>query len=156
MREKIMSSLKIAAVAALSLSCFAAQAFAVPTFTVTIDQARPLNLSAPAAGIVVGNPSIVGVSLQNDRLLFLTGRSYGITNLIVVGANGRPIYEARVSVAPDDADTTVTVTRGFSTVRHNCNPICRKTPDISDDPAVFDQVSKQSSDHAGQASGTGQ
>jgi Flp pilus assembly secretin CpaC len=139
--------------AALAGACCAAAAFATPTFKVTIDQAKPLTLSAPAAGIVVGNPSIVGVSMQSDRLLFVTGRSYGVTNLIVVGANGRPIYESQVTVTPADNDSTVVITRGLSTVRNTCNPICRTTPDISDDPAAFDQISKQVGSHAGQATG---
>jgi Flp pilus assembly secretin CpaC len=120
-------------------------------FRVAIDQARPLNLSAPAAGVVVGNPSIAGVSLQSDRLLFITGRSYGITNLIVVGANGRPIYESRISVVPDENGSTVMVTRGTSTVRHDCAPVCRRTPDIADDTNAFDEVSKQVATHSGAA-----
>ncbi|HVY04238.1 MAG TPA: pilus assembly protein N-terminal domain-containing protein, partial [Caulobacterales bacterium] len=89
----------------------------------------------------------------SDRLLFVTGRSYGVTNLIVVGANGRPIYESQVTVTPADNDSTVVITRGLSTVRNTCNPICRTTPDISDDPAAFDQISKQVGSHAGQATG---
>ena len=154
MRAKLVTSLKIASTAALAALSFAAAAYATPTFKVTIDQAKPLTLSSPAAGIVIGNPSIAGVSMQTDRLLFVTGRSYGVTNLIIVGANGRPIYESQITVTPADNNSTVVITRGLSTVRNTCNPICRTTPDIADDQAAFDLINKQVGEHAGLAGGS--
>jgi hypothetical protein len=100
---------------------------------------------------VVGNASIAGVSLQSDNLLFITGRSYGTTNLIIVGANGKPIYQSMISVVSAESPATVMVTRGLTTVRNECAPRCRQTPDISDDTTTFDEVNKQVQAHAGQA-----
>src|SRR5689334_15809720 len=54
---------------------------------VALDQAVAVRLAGSATGISIGNPSIAGVSVQNDHLLFVTGRSYGSTNLIVLGAD---------------------------------------------------------------------
>ena len=119
---------------------------------VALDQSRPIVLSGSATGVVVGNPTVAAVSVQNDRLLFVTGRSYGSTNLIVVGANGRPIYEARVTVIPDE-NNVVMVTRGTATARLDCNPLCRRRPDISDDQAAFSQTTQQISQRAGAAGG---
>ncbi len=117
-----------------------------------IDQARPLALKAAATGVVVGNPSIAGVTLQSDKLLFITGKAYGTTNLIIVGEGGRPIYEGLITVTGDDsASGLLTVTRGLTTVRQSCNPVCRKTPDISDDPEAFNELNSQVSAHAAQA-----
>src|SRR5437868_15008964 len=48
---------------------------------VPLDQAVFVRLGAPAEGVSIGNPSIAGVSVQNSRMLFVTGRSYGSTNL---------------------------------------------------------------------------
>ncbi len=48
--------------------------------------------------MAIGNPSIAGVSVQNDHFLFVTGRSYGTTNLVVVGRDGRVLYSGRVVV----------------------------------------------------------
>jgi Flp pilus assembly secretin CpaC len=117
---------------------------------VALDQSRPIQLSSTATGVVIGNPTVAGVSVQNDRLLFVTGRSYGSTNLIVVGANGRPIYEARVTVVPDESNV-VMVTRGTATARLDCNPLCRRRPDISDDQAAFAQTNEQITARAGAA-----
>lgn len=118
-------------VAAIAVVC----AFASPAFArdvrVALDQAFPIRLSEAAEGVAIGNPSIAGVSVQNDRFLFVTGRSYGSTNLVVVGANGRVLYSGRVVVTPDETDV-VMVTRGAETARLECTPLCRPRPDIGD------------------------
>ena len=80
------------------------------------------------------------------------GRSYGSTNLIVVGRNGRPIYEARVTVIPDETNV-VMVTRGMATARLDCSPLCRRRPDISDDSSAFTQTNEQIAARTSQASG---
>lgn len=101
---------------------------------VALDQAFPLRLSEPAEGVAVGNPSIAGVSIQNDTFLFVTGRSYGSTNLVIVGANGRVLYNGRIVVSPDETDV-VMITRGVETARLECTPLCRPRPDIGDGEA---------------------
>lgn len=119
---------------------------------VALDQSRPIMLPGTATGVVIGNPTVAGVSVQNDHLLFVTGRSYGSTNLIVVGANGRPIYEARITVIPDE-NNVVMVTRGVATARFDCNPQCRRRPDISDDQQSFSATNEQITARAGAANG---
>lgn len=114
---------------------------------VALDQAFPVRLSEAAEGVAVGNPSIAGVSVQNDRFLFVTGRSYGSTNLVVVGAGGRVLYSGRVVVAPDETDV-VMVTRGGATARLECTPLCRPRPDIGDgedSAAVNEQIAGRAS-----------
>lgn len=108
---------------------------------VALDQAFPIRLSEPAEGVAVGNPSIAGVSVQNDSFLFVTGRAYGSTNLVVVGANGRVLYSGRVVVTPDETDV-VMVTRGVDTARLECTPLCRPRPDIGDG-ATAGEVNQQ-------------
>lgn len=119
---------------------------------VALDQSRPIALPDSATGVVVGNPTVAGVSVQNDRLLFVTGRSYGSTNLIVVGPTGRPIFETRITVVPDETNV-VMVTRGAATARLDCNPLCRRRPDISDDQNAFSQTNEQISARNSQAGG---
>ncbi|KAF0173679.1 MAG: pilus assembly protein N-terminal domain-containing protein [Hyphomonadaceae bacterium] len=121
---------------------------------VALDQSRPITLPDSATGVVIGNPSVAGVSVQNDRLLFVTGRSYGSTNLIVVGPTGRPILETRITVVPDETNV-VMVTRGAATARLDCNPLCRRRPDISDDQTAFTQTNEQISTRNSQAGGGG-
>ena len=114
---------------------------------VTLDAATPLRLAQPAQGVAVGNPSIAGVSIQNDRLLFVTGRSYGSTNLVVVAADGRVIYNGRITVAPDESGAVI-LTRGADTTRLSCTPLCRPRPDIGDGATSFTAASEQITGHA--------
>ncbi len=115
---------------------------------VALDQAFPIRLAEPAEGVAIGNPSIAGVSVQNDRFLFVTGRSYGSTNLVVVGGAGRVLYSGRVVVTPDETDV-VMVTRGVETARLECTPLCRPRPDIGDGDS--ETINQQIATHASTA-----
>ena len=138
-------------VAALAAAAVAGVAHAGEV-QVALDQSRPISLPDAATGVVVGNPSVAGVSIQNNRLLFVTGRSYGSTNLIVVGPTGRPIFETRITVITDETNV-VMVTRGSATARLDCSPLCRRRPDISDDQTAFTQTNEQINARNGQAAG---
>jgi len=135
-----LSRFVMAAVSAAAVFVSAGAAHA-RDIRVALDQAFPIRLSEPAEGVAVGNPAIAGVSVQNDRFLFVTGRSYGATNLVVVGENGRVLYSGRVVVTPDETDV-VMVTRGGETARLECTPLCRPRPDIGDGEAS-QQVAQQ-------------
>ena len=116
---------------AFAAFCMSASPASARDIRVALDQAFPIRLSEAAEGVAVGNPTIAGVSVQNDTFLFVTGRSYGSTNLVVVGANGRVLYSGRIVVTPDETDV-VMVTRGVDTARLECTPLCRPRPDIGD------------------------
>jgi Flp pilus assembly secretin CpaC len=145
MRARSWIQMAIAAVA------FAASASAASAenIRVSLDQAFPIRLAQPAQGVAIGNPSIAGVSVQNDTFLFVTGRSYGTTNLVVVGANGRVLYSGLVTVTPNE-EGTVVVTRGTESSRLECSPLCRPRPDIGDG-AASTSVNEQITAHAATA-----
>lgn len=141
---------KAAAIAAaLVFTVMSATSAAAEDIRVALDQAFPIRLAAPAEGVAIGNPGIAGVSVQNDRFLFVTGRSYGTTNLVIVGAEGRVLYSGRVTVIPDETNVVV-VTRGTESARLECTPLCRPRPDIGDGD-TFEQVSTQITGHAAAA-----
>lgn len=96
--------------------------------TVPVNQARPLSLPAPAAGVAVGNPQVLAVSVQSDKLMFLTGRAVGVTNVVVVDSEGRTIIDQEVQVSSNEAGSVVLL-RGAQSVRHECSPVC--TPSLA-------------------------
>lgn len=138
-----------AGMAAAAALMFSASTAAADDIVVALDQAFPIRLSAAAEGVAIGNPSIAGVSVQNDQFLFVTGRSYGTTNLVVVGTGGRLLYSGRVTVSPDETNV-VMVTRGTSSARLECTPLCRPRPDIGDGQ-TFSDVNAQITGHASTA-----
>lgn len=144
-----MRVLRPLAAAAAALFMFAAPA-AARDIRVSLDQAFPIRLSEAAEGVAIGNPSIAGVTVQNDMFLFVTGRAYGSTNLVVVGQGGRVLYSGRVVVTADETDV-VMVTRGVETARLECTPQCRPRPDIGDgasSAAVADQINNRAASAA--------
>jgi hypothetical protein len=62
---------------------------------VLIDQAMLLRLERSAAEIIVGNPSIADVAVQTGKVLIVTGKSFGETNVIVLDAEGKVIIDRR-------------------------------------------------------------
>lgn len=138
-KTSMFAALFVGVVAAVSAIAAPAHANDI---RVALDQAVPIRLSAPAEGISIGNPTIAGVSVQSERFLFVTGRSYGTTNLVVVGTDGRTLYSGRVTVTPDETNV-VMVTRGAQTARLECTPLCRPRPDIGDGSSSYDAVNEQ-------------
>src|SRR5689334_2493493 len=75
-----------------------AQNAAANDVIVLIDEASLMRLDRPAAEIVVGNPSIADVSVQSGKVLIITGKSFGETNLVVIDADGKMITNRRLIV----------------------------------------------------------
>jgi hypothetical protein len=109
---------------------------------VLIDQATMLRLERPAAEIVVGNPSIADVAVQSGKVLVLTGKSFGETNLIVLDAQGKVIISRRV-IVQEPRDGYVTVYRGSSRETLHCAPACETPLVIGDAPDYFEGLAKE-------------
>jgi Flp pilus assembly secretin CpaC len=108
---------------------------------VKYDQSQLLPLPRQASEIIVGNPVIADVSVQAGNLLVVTGKSFGITNMIVLDAKREVIFEKRVLVKREDA-RVVNLQRGTLRQTFNCTPQCNPTVTIGDDPAYFDSTLK--------------
>jgi len=111
----------------------AAAADSVP-ISVKVNMARILRINAPAATVIVGNPGVADVTIQDPQTLVLTGKSYGQTNLIVLDAMGNPIADTLLEVVQQQADT-ITVYQGSSRTTLACAPICQPIIMMGDDPA---------------------
>jgi hypothetical protein len=108
---------------------------------VRIDEARLVRLDRDATQVIVGNPSIVDVAAQGARLLVITGKSYGSTNVIALDGQGREILNAQLGVAPNDA-RLVTVYRGPLRTSLHCTPDCQRMLAIGDDKTQFEQLAE--------------
>ncbi|MCS6762509.1 MAG: pilus assembly protein N-terminal domain-containing protein [Candidatus Devosia symbiotica] len=61
---------------------------------VNVNMARILRINASEGTVIVGNPGITDVTIQDPKTLILTGKSFGQTNLIVLDSVGNPIADA--------------------------------------------------------------
>ncbi len=93
---------------------------------VTMNQAKILKLSRPADTIVVGNPDIADASVQDASTVVLTGRGFGVTNLVVLDEAGEPIIDEQVTVTRSTA-STVRIYRRSSIQTLSCTPYCESS-----------------------------
>ncbi|MCL4768378.1 MAG: pilus assembly protein N-terminal domain-containing protein [Hyphomicrobiaceae bacterium] len=110
---------------------------------VKYDQSQLLRLGRPAAEVIIGNPSIADVTIQSGNLLVVTGKSFGITNIIVLDAERNVIEERRVLVQRDVLKV-VNLQKGGKRESYNCSPQCNPTITIGDDSQYFEMVANLS------------
>ena len=115
-----------------TLAPVAADAQEAP-ISVKANMARILRISAPAATVIIGNPGVADVTIQDPQTLVLTGKSFGSTNLIVLDTQGNPIADTIIEVVASSADV-MTVYQGGARTSLSCLPVCQPTLMLGDDP----------------------
>ena len=109
---------------------------------VEIDEAMLVKLERQASDVIIGNPSIADVSVQGGRLLAITGKSFGVTNLIVVDGKGNQILNKNISVGIDN-NRYVTVHKGRARASYHCTPTCQTALIPGDASDHFEGMSKE-------------
>jgi hypothetical protein len=121
------------------------------TISVSVDQAKLLKLPSSVATIVVGNPLIADVTLQNGGIVVVTGKGYGATNFIAMDRHGEVLVD-RVIQVEGPSDQLVTVYRGLERETYSCMPICQRRVTLGDGEKYFSTVLQQSGALTSQAS----
>lgn len=149
-------TIRLTGLAAAALCCALAApvtALAEDMVKVELDQARIYRLAAPAATIVIGNPSIADATLQDAQTLIITGRAYGQTNLIVLDDQGETITDTQLAVLAASGNL-VTVYKGIERQSLSCLPECQPAAVPGDAPGAFSGILGQVAAHNGAGSGT--
>ncbi|MEX0839163.1 MAG: pilus assembly protein N-terminal domain-containing protein [Parvibaculum sp.] len=123
-------------------------------FLVEMNKSKALHLPKPVATLMVGNPAVADITIENANLVYVMGKSYGRTNLVALDAEGKPMLDLNISVVSQNA-SAVTLTRGAGQISYNCTPRCERVPNVGDDPASFDTLMQQMGDAAAASSGAG-
>jgi len=145
----LLAGLRPLAIAAL---LWPAAALADPAaIAVSVDQAKLVKLPERVATIVVGNPMIADVTLQNGGILVVTGKGYGATNFIAMDRAGQILEDRQIQVA-GPTDQLVTVYRGVDRETYSCMPVCQKRVTLGDSDGYFKQVMDQAGSLSGQLS----
>jgi Flp pilus assembly secretin CpaC len=109
---------------------------------VTVDRAKIFRISRPASTIIIGNPSIADATVEDERTLVLTGRSFGVTNIIILDEAGDPIVDRTIVVRSHEANT-VRDYRRSSRETYACAPVCEPTLTIGDNRETFNYANQQ-------------
>ncbi|MTI43921.1 putative type II/III system pilus formation protein [Roseibium hamelinense] len=110
--------------------------------SVEIDRATVYRIEDNASTIIIGNPLIADVSLQDRTTVVITGKSYGSTNLIILGEDGTPIVDETIVVSANQQNI-ISVTRKTDRFSYSCTPSCEPVIRLGDSAAAFDAASAQ-------------
>lgn len=107
----------------------------VAEFNVELNKTEIVYLPEAASAIVIGNPEIADVSVHSDDTIFIVGRGFGDTNLIILNAAGQTVMNADVHVTGSSSNRNVRIYNGGNAKRatYNCAPYCQPSPVLGDD-----------------------
>jgi Flp pilus assembly secretin CpaC len=141
---------------AIGILLWPAASFAEPSadsIAVNVDQAKLVKLPGRVATIVVGNPLIADVTLQNGGVIVVTGKGYGATNFIAMDRSGEILVD-RVIQVEGPTDQLVTVYRGVDRESYSCMPVCQRRVTLGDGENYFKSTIDQAGSLSSQASGS--
>lgn len=118
------------------------------TVTVMIDHAKVVRLPERTQTVVVGNPMIADITVQRNGIVVVTGKSYGITNVIALDGAGTLIAESFITVQAA-TESVVVVQRGLERESYSCTPNCQPSILLGDSQKYFSEIGGQ----AGQRNG---
>ncbi|MFN3910564.1 pilus assembly protein N-terminal domain-containing protein [Hyphomonas sp.] len=130
MTIRLKAAILGAAALSLASAAGAEQLFVEASKTVAV------HINGAAASIVIGNKNIADVAVHNEQLLFVTGKSYGSTNLLVFDKSGRQIYNSDVLVTTNSTNL-VTINKAGESYTYDCSPNCKAVLSVGDDPDHF-------------------
>ena len=127
---------------AIAVFFMMAQSASAGQIWLTMDQVRPYTLKNPAQKIVIGNPAIADVTVQDSQNLLMFGKAPGLTNIFIFNEDGETSENLIVRVRSPSTDM-LTVHRGASRTTYNCTTNCEATITVGDDPIAFNGVATQ-------------
>jgi hypothetical protein len=128
--------------AGLALLYTSGAALAGQPLVVHQDHSKILTVSRTPGTVVVGNPSIVDVTIEGNKL-FLHGRAFGSSNVVVLDDSGNLLSEYDVTVMAG-GNNNVFVFKAGSSYGYVCAPDCEATLHIGDPSGWFvDEIAKE-------------
>ncbi|MEZ0223694.1 MAG: pilus assembly protein N-terminal domain-containing protein [Alphaproteobacteria bacterium] len=109
---KILASLAVC-LAVVSLSVMAQGASSGNTVKLSIGKADTINLSKPAADVLVASPGVADVGSLRSNRLYVVGKAIGDTNVLVFDEEGNQIADISIQVRADQQTLRETVREFF-------------------------------------------
>jgi Flp pilus assembly secretin CpaC len=112
---------------------------------ILLDRAQVFNIPVESKTLIIGNPAIADVSIIQPGLMVITGKAFGLTNLVSLDKDGKQIANSMLEVSAP-ADQMVTVMRGANNETLHCpeNGVCSGTITLGDSAESFAKISGQS------------
>jgi len=107
------------------------------TYSVELNKTQIMRLPRAASAILIGNPDIADVSVHSVDTLFIVGRGYGQTNLIILDRNGETMLEKDLNVVNTLPRQGVRLFNANSRQTYSCIPNCQPSPVLGDSPGFI-------------------
>jgi hypothetical protein len=133
-------------------SLFAATAFAGTAYAadiaVPMDEVRIVAFKQPISTVYMGNPTIADITTIDARHIFVLGKSFGETNMIALGRDGRPIANDHVTVFGKRMGA-VTLNKGGKQYTYACTAAqCEPAPVAGDAPDFHSSIHTEVAAHS--------
>ena len=116
--------LRYIAAAAVAVLAVPAVSAAQSRLSAETDQAQRVQLRGPAGPVIVGNPHIPDVTVVDANTLYITGKGYGVTEVVAVDPIGRTVFQSQVVVTAGDGAGRVRLWRGAQATEMACAASC--------------------------------
>jgi Flp pilus assembly secretin CpaC len=127
-------SFKAPAIAAVLFAAISAPPAKAADVSIYMDEARLVTLSQPAKTVFTGNALIADATVVDPHHIFISGRNFGVTNLVALDAEGREISNLPVTVMERAANVRVTVQHAGARTTLGCaTGRCEAWPTPGDD-----------------------
>ena len=107
---------------------------------VKTDQTQLISVSGTPGTVVIGNPSIADVTVHGNKL-FVHGRAYGSTNLIILDENGNQLSALDITVMLG-GENNLQIYKAGARFSYVCAPGCEGTLQSGDASNFFGDISK--------------
>ena len=116
-------------------------------YSVQINKTEVLRLPAPASAVIIGNPEIADVSIHSADTVFVVGKGYGETNLLILDKNGNTMMSSDIQVITPQSRNQVRIFNASNNRQtYNCGPSCNPSPTLGDSSDFIDGNTGDSSD----------
>lgn len=134
-------------------------AIAGSAISMQTDQTQMIALASEPGTVVVGNPSIADISV-NGKQVFMHGRAFGDTNVIILDTNGNQMANFDVTVVHSaNNDVAIYSARTSkdapaSRYTYSCNPVCQRAIIPGDEFESYKNIVAMTILKSGLATGT--
>lgn len=114
-----------------ALAFLVAGAARAETLSVALDHSARLRVNN-ASSVVVGDATVADVTVVDGHTVFVEGRNYGSTAIVVNDRDGRTVFSGDVTVVRPDGG--VSVYRGLVRSDFACAPACTAVQHLATTP----------------------
>jgi hypothetical protein len=141
-----------ASTSALALAfLFTSPSFAVQELIIKTDQTQLIDVSGNPGAVVIGNPSIADATVHANKI-FIHGRSFGSTNLIILDQSGNQLVSLDITVQLG-GENNLALYKAGNRYSYVCAPDCEATLQSGDQVDWFNDIAKMESKKSDLATG---